>query len=272
MPGDAGCAVDFIDSLAMHRGPTATGGYWYVYSDRTCISYYPPRIKPDAAGVMVPEEGQPFDSTDDGTGPLPPCESRPMPFLQLRAGGENVWGAGMGFDLIDSPNSRNPYALCTPEHCDGRVSSNVLNARFAFPFDALDVGSGGPYRGISFWAQTVDTAAPLRFEVHISDRSTHPAGMVCDLCLYDTPSGDGGTECYDDWVEAFTATSTWQAFAVGFRDPQLRTAGWSTRPVAPRPSTQLDLTSLYYVHFHVPLQGGPLPPLTLRVAYVSWVK
>jgi hypothetical protein len=271
---DAGCTTDFIDNLGMSRGPTATGGYWYVFSDRTCVSYYPPRIKADAAGTLGPEEGQPFDSVDDGTGPIPPCESRPVPFLQLRAGGESIWGAGMGFDLIDLPSSASPFAACPPERCDGRVAPNALGARFAAPWDALDPGVGGPFRGISFWAQTVDTAAPLQVEVTIADRSTHPGGMVCDPCLYGAAGGDeGGPTCYDDWLETFTATSAWQPFTVGFRDPHLQTAGWAKAGGAPRPSSELDLTSLFSVHFVVPLQGsGPLPPFTLRVAYVSWSK
>jgi hypothetical protein len=223
---------------------------------------------------MMPEEGQPFGSMDDGTGPIPPCESRPVPFLQLRAGGEAVWGAGMGFDLIDVPSSTTPFAACSPENCGGRVAPDVLSARLAAPFDALDPGAGGPFLGISFWAQTVDTAAPLLVEVAIADRSTNLVGKVCDPCLYGAPGGDdAGPTCYDDWLEAFTVTSAWQPFTVGFRDPNLQTAGWSKRGGAPRPSSELDLTSLFSVHFLVPLQGGgPLPPFTLRVAYVSWIK
>jgi hypothetical protein len=39
-----------VDDMTAAAGPTLTGGYWYTYSDRTCVSALPPLIRGDAGG------------------------------------------------------------------------------------------------------------------------------------------------------------------------------------------------------------------------------
>jgi len=260
--------------MSMAAGPNATGGYWYTYSDRTCVAAEPALIRADASGTLVPEEGQQFVAMDDGTGPNP-CGTGPVPYRDFMGGGEGNWGAGAGFDFLDSPTQPAPFATCSPEMCTG------MEAPDAYVPGAGDAGGGNAYaaptdvsshKGISFYIRAVGATTPVKVNVQLSDKTTNPGGGVCDECLYGGPALDGGTiRCADDWIETVTASSSWEQQTVKFADSSLKTGGWSTGNT-PRPASKMDLTTLFYVHFQMSTNGAPpLKPFHLQIAYIGWV-
>lgn len=261
-----------LDDFRSDSGTTATGGYWYTYSDRTCVSYVPPRIRPDAAGTLEPQEGQMVLPSNDGT-LTPPCEAEPVPFVELRGGGENIWGAGIGFDFTDnSVLSRSLYDSCpVAEACDGTPAPGA---------DPYETQSGafnsrvvpGPPAGISFWARAPEATAAVSVEVHLSDRHSNESGGVCKLCLY-RPATPGQGECFDDWLVTLKVTDAWEPQTVRFDDPRLATLGWSTTPARPQPWCVLDTTALYSMHFQLSTDGqDALAPFHIQIGYVTWAR
>jgi hypothetical protein len=275
-----------IDDMTTAAGPTTTGGYWYTYSDRTCVSKLPAELRPDAAGELDPAEGDQYLSMiGPGDGP-DPCGTGAMPYRDLKGGDENNWGAGMGFDLADTALS-SPFTLAAdqvlgvscagPEACTGTPSPNAYRpppsdagagGTFAEPFDA------SRYSGIRFYVRAPGATGPVKVKVQLSDKSTNPAGGMCDQCLYGGPSVDGGVRCADDFLKTlpFTSTWTWTEVRLMFDDPLLKTVGWSNKMV-PRPSSAMDLKSIYYLHFQISTSDYPAPvkAFHIQVGYVAWI-
>ncbi len=138
---------------------------------------------------------------------------------------------------------------------------------FAAPFDARG------YAGISFYVRAPGATTPVKVNFQLSDRSTHPAGGVCDQCLYGGPAVDSTTiRCGDDWVKTLAFPSAWTQVTVRFNDPLLKTEGWSTNNM-PRPSSAIDLKSLYYVHLQISTSNyaAPVKPFHIQVAFVSFI-
>jgi hypothetical protein len=232
---------------------------------------------------VTPAEGQQFLATtgvnDDGPDP---CGIGAFAYRDFSGGGENNWGAGMGFDFADiAPES--PFtpastqvlgrSCAAPEQCTGTEAPDPFlppadaGGSFAAPFDA------SAHAGISFFARAPDAIAPLKVEIHLSDVSTNPAGGVCDQCLYGGPALNASTiRCTDDWIKTLSIPSGWTRVTLMFNDPALRTAGWSTGNMA-RPASQLDLKSLYYVHFQVSTADYPAPlkSFHFQIAYVLFI-
>jgi hypothetical protein len=277
----ATCPPDKLDDMTAMAGPTVTGGYWYTYSDRTCVSPLPALIKPDAAGILNPEEGQQYVAMDDGNGPTPPCETAPMPYRDFSGSGETVWGAGMGFDFEDSPASPPPFGSCaSAENCTGVEAPNAYipmgdggNA-YATPIDTTNSSTNGPHKGIAFYARAPMTTSVFKLDVHLSDDTTTPGGGKCDQCLYGGPALDGGTiRCSDDWIETVSLTKSWQQFTIKFTDTTLKTGGWSSTPAKAILASAMHLDKMYYMHFQVSTNndGNPLKAFDVQVAYVTWV-
>jgi hypothetical protein len=282
------CPNDLIDDMTAAMGPTLTGGYWYTYSDRTCTSDLPALIRGDAGGTLTPEEGQQYLSqtnAPDGAidGPVPPCTGMPMPYRDLQGGGETAWGAGFGFDFLDSPTSPSPFSACsTPEDCTGTPAPNAYQPTgsadggpatnaYATPFDV------SAHKGIAFYARVINppTSSPFKLDVHLSDQTSTPGGGVCDACLYGG-NGDGGANeirCSDDWIETVTLTTSWALQTVKFTDATLKTGGWSSTPTKPLPASDLNLKQIYYLHFQISdsNDSSPLKPFDVQVAYVYFV-
>ena len=260
-----------LDDFRSDSGTTRTGGYWYTYSDRTCVSYTPPRIRPDAAGTLEPQEGQVVLPINDGT-LTPTCEAEPVPFVELRGEGENIWGAGIGFDFAHNSLPRNPYVSCpVAEACDGTPAPGA--AAYALQSGAFNTRVvAGPPSGISFWARAPEATAAVSLEFHLSDGHSSESGGVCKLCLY-RPAEPGQGECSDDWLVTLKVTAAWEQQTVRFDDPRLSTLGWSTTPARAQPWCTLDTTALYSVHFQLSTDGqGALAPFHIQIGYVTWAR
>ncbi|WP_437567241.1 hypothetical protein [Sorangium sp. So ce542] len=116
-------------------------GYWYTFNDGTeGATQNPP---PDTEGTGE----NPFTMTA-----LDSPRGRSIFAARSWGSGFEVWGAGLGFDLLNSPEG----------------------AKAAYDASA--------YTGITFWAK-IGAGSTASASVTISDRSTDPAGGVCsDLC------------------------------------------------------------------------------------------
>ncbi len=272
-----------IDDMTMAAGPTATGGYWYTYSDRTCVSPLPAQIRGDAAGTVVPEEGQQFMAITGANNDGPnPCGMGAVAYRDFSGGGENNWGAGMGFDFSDTaPTSPfSPGAMdvlgkscASPEQCTGMEAPDAYTppsdagGSFAAPFDV------SAHKGISFFARAPGVTTPVKVNVQISDKTTNPAGGTCDQCLYGGAATSTSTiRCADDWLKTETFSANWTQITLMFNDPLLKTGGWSTGGTAIA-SSKMDKTSIYYVHFQISTANykAPVAPWDIQVAYVTFV-
>ena len=274
-PGSCTNSALLIDDMTNPASPTITGGYWYTYSDRTCVSPLPALIRGDAAGTIIPEEGQQYLSTTGASNDGPnPCGTGAVSYRDFSGGMENNWGAGMGFDLADTAPT-GAFASCTsPEQCTGTEAPDAYTppsdggGSFAAPFDA------SKFKGVTFFIRAPDTGAvPVKVNVQLSDKSTNPGGGTCDQCLYGGPAASATTiRCADDWIKTVSATSSWTQQTVLFNDPTLKTGGWSTGNT-PRASSAIDLKSLYYVHFQLSTNGAPpLKAFHIQVAYLGFTQ
>jgi len=281
-----------LDYMGMTGAPTATGGYWYTFSDRTCVSFQPPLILADASSPnMSPQEGQQFDPIDVSANPsdpkAPTIGGAAFNYREVTGGGNANWGAGFGFDLLDSPEGINAYAICTatPETCSGNEAPDAFTppvvdggAGAVSRATAFDVTGDGPHKGIAFWGRAVGAATPIKVDVQFSDKSTNPSGttlngdaggITCNACKYGA-GGAGG--CADDFIETVNLSDTWTERTILFSDTALKTVGWSNGNKS-RPATQLDLKTLFYIHFQLSTSedGKPLKPFDITIAHVSWV-
>ena len=234
--------------------PTGTGGYWYTYSDRTVPESEPAILKtPLPPGAVTPPDGVfPFPFAT-GTGPTVPGVGM-VNARECSGGGEALWGAGFGMDLVDVWPDGGPSRINTCEagsvyDVHGSVTSGVV---LPLPFDAH------AYPGFSFWGQSATENSQI-LVVHVGDRRTNPWGGICDPC------GNGGIgACSDDFLKSYTFTSTWQQFVVHWTD--LHPLNWSEANLQ-----ALDLTSLYIIHFQPLWTTAPLPKFDIRVAYLRWI-
>ncbi len=269
---------------------TVLGTYWYASSDRTCPYSCPPVFVANQPGTLSPGEGQQFLPIASPNGPM--IDGQAWPYREFTGGGETTWGVAVGFDLQDAPGV-SPVAACAARSCGGSpgyagngdaMATAMMTA--IGPADANDVeaaavdGGGnadqckdGTYpftavlynasahQGLSFWARAPDTrTAPPILELLVSDKRTSPVGGVCDPCL----SGGAGA-CNDDFGYPTLLTAQWQQYVVLFS--QLAKSGWSGS------RGTLDLTTIGGVSFalQTQLNGAPLSPFRIQIAYVQWV-
>jgi hypothetical protein len=281
MPPACSSPALVIDDMSNTAGPTLTGGYWYTYSDRTCVSPLPALIRGDAAGTVTPLEGQQFlaitGASNDGPNP---CGTGAVSYRDFSGSGENNWGAGMGFDFADTAPS-SPFmaasaqvlgqSCASAEQCTGMEAPDAYTppadagGSFAAPFDV------SMHKGISFYVRAPDAA--VKVKVQLSDKTTNPAGGTCDQCLYGGPAASATTiRCADDWLKTLSLSTSWTQVTLMFNDPLLKTGGWSTSNMT-RPSSAMDLKSLYYVHFQISTADYPAPvkAFHFQVAYISFV-
>lgn len=186
-------------------------GYWYSYSDGT--------------GAVDPPLGS-FN--------FPSVEFQGRRTRHLSGGGQKVWGAGFGFDLL------------------GQVDSGARE-----PFDASQ------YDGIRF--EAVSTKGPVTLRLAISDGNTNPLGGSCD-----PQSSDPARMCNGDWGADTTVSQNWSSHTVLFT--QLALPSWSKLVAAS--ATGFARNRVYAVHFHMQLPSGTsqMAPFDVHVSNVYFLK
>ncbi len=253
----ATCSLDDMSSAA-----TSTGGYWFTYSDRTCMNTS--LLIPDAAGTISPGEGYPSNPlVDDSGAPLSvtlPGVAMPVGYREFIGGGEKVWGVGFGFNFTNDGN--NPFTVCPPSTCTGTPPMVDASSGFGAPFNA------SMYKGISFYARSLmaTATAPTKVRVQISDKHTDPgsgspeAGPTSGIC--NQCASSGLTECANDFYITVDLTPTWAPYTVLFAD--IATDTWA----ATYAKGQIDPTTLYHVHWQI---NTPVPNFDIQIACISWV-
>jgi hypothetical protein len=246
--GDGGAlGVDILDDMSTPA--VTTGGYWYTYSDRTCPNTA--LLMASAPGTINPSEGLDFKPAGD-TVNIPAPGPGDVNYREVTGGGEKTWGVGFGFNFTNDPGP-NPFANCDGG-CMGTPPATDAAVGFANKWDA------SMHKGFAFWAKLVsDASSPLKVNVQIADKHTHPNGGTCNPCL-----NGGPMACADDYIESKPISTS--QIQVMWTDTGLKQVGWSTLKGV------FDPTSLFYIHLQV--QGAaaaPAPAFDIQVAYFTWV-
>jgi hypothetical protein len=244
-----------IDDMSVNGtdGP-GTGGYWFTYSDRTNPYSGPPiYLAPPAPGTITPKEGQSFYSNAPGPGTITNAR-------ECMGGGESNWGAGFGFDLIDTkPDGGNKVPFW---ECDGG-GEDVWN-------DSPDGGNGIPlpfnasaHKGVSFLAKS-NTGAPVDVYLKFSEKRTNAWGGVCNACA--TQAVDPMEQCSDDYLKILPVMPGWNSYTVHWTD--LATQNFTKINLPPG---GFDATTFYSLHFQFHTRLTPLAPFDVTVACVQFV-
>ncbi len=260
--GGAPATCDLDDML---MSATTTGGYWFTYSDRTCPNSA--LLMADAAGTLKPIEGYASDPTPGADAGVPlaiaiPGVANSVGFREFSGGGESVWGAGFGFNLLNT--GMNPFTVCTQAPCTGTPPANDAAVGFPAPYDASS------HKGISFFAKSLMATAtlPTKVRVQLSDKHTDPgsgtadAGLSSDFCNVCDMSNGGVNRCTNDFYKAVNITSDWAQYTVLFSE--IATDTW-TKTYA---KGMFDPSTLYHVHFQL---NKPTPQFDIQIACISWV-
>ncbi len=234
-------------------GP-GTGGYWFTYSDRTNPYSEPPiYLTPMPPGSIIPVEGASF--RPNATGPGSISNAR-----ECTGMGESNWGAGFGFDFVDTkPDGGNNVPFWG---CDGGGPS-VWNDNpdggtgIPLPFDASS------HKGVAFWAKS-NTGASVSVEIKFSEKRTNPWAGVCNACA--TSSVNPMAQCSDDYLKIITVTGDWALYTIRFSD--LATQNFTKIDLA---AGGFDASTFYSLHFQFHTRLTPLPPFDVAVACVQFV-
>jgi hypothetical protein len=174
---------------------------------------------------------------------------------EFNGGGETLWGAGFGFDFVESEAeacSLGPFAACPGSNASGGTTGTTLVPR---PFDA------SAHKGVSFWAKS-NTFSATRVNVHFPEKRTSPWGGVCDPC-----ATTGIAACADDYLFGELFPTTWGQYTVHWTD--LATQNW-TRQNLPRGG--VDPSALYSMHFELETNSGTaLPNFDIAIACIRFV-
>jgi hypothetical protein len=215
----AGAAGDLLPIDRMSRADNAIdaqgfGGFWYSFDD--------------GWGRLEPRPGRDLLSTSVVGG---------RRARRLVGGGQDEWGAGMGFNLI-APRA------------EGAAQTDA-------GFDA------SAYGGLEFLA--FSRSGLLTVRVAVSDANTDPAGGVCD-----PSSREPVAACHGDYgTEVTLPEGQWSTHRVLFSELTLPT--WTY--LEPAKKSGFVRNRVFAVSFILTTKSGvSLPPFELDVADVSFVE
>jgi hypothetical protein len=272
-PGDAGpsdgggeaepayvpVATQLLDDV-LSRGTDGPGtaGIWYTYSDRTLPWAEPGILLPDAAGVLVPGDVVPVLPTSDGG---PTYLGSTWPYRRFSGGGEAIWGVGLEMTLFSPPPDGGPVPM---NGCGAGVTFDVDAAGMdSFVESAVDASG---WTGIQFWAKSL-LGYPRTVNVFVNDDRTDPWGGRVDAGGCDVCANYAGTMgfCGDGPRASVVFTPGWTHLQLPFTS--MHPVGiYSGEPTTWTP----DTSALFSINFQ--LEGVPIPPFDLAVAYIELYK
>ena len=176
-----------------------------------------------------------------------------------KGGASSTWGAGFGFDLIDTkPDGGNNVPFWA---CDGGGPS-VWN-------DTPDSGTGVPlpfdasaHKGVSFWA-TSNTGAPVDVYLKFSEKRTSSWAGVCNACA--TAAIDPMAQCADDYLKIVPIMPGWTSYTVHFTD--LATQNFTKMNL---PAGGFDPSTFYSLHFQFHTRLTALAAFDVSIACVEF--
>jgi hypothetical protein len=203
-------------------------------------------------GSILPLEGTSFYGNAAGPGSI--ANAR-----ECTGGGESNWGAGFGFDFINTkPDGGNNVPFWA---CDGGGRSLWDDnpdggAGIPLPFDA------GAHKGVSFWAKS-NTGAPVDVYVKFSEKRTNAWGGVCNACA--TQAVAPMAQCADDYLKILPITPGWVQYTILFSE--LATQNFTKTNL---PAGGFDASTLYSLHFQFHTRLTPLANFDLTLACVQF--
>ncbi|WP_437750984.1 hypothetical protein [Sorangium sp. So ce1389] len=162
----------------------------------------------DGTGTQTPPDSSEVPPVGFVPEALTPPRGQSTMAVHTFGSGFTEWGAGVGFAL-NGPDMG------------------------LFPYDA------SAYTGIVFWARLGDAGAATAVKVNISDKSSEPAGGICD-----ESAGEGEpNRCFDHWSYIAPLGTEWALIVIPFAE--LTRAGSGAEPTA----QAVDVAGLYTIDF-----------------------
>ncbi|MDC0680823.1 carbohydrate binding domain-containing protein [Sorangium atrum] len=195
--------------------------------------------------VDVPTDVELIDDMEDGDSAIDEAGGR--------VGYWYSFNDGTGTQTPPVYSEENPVGFIPETLAEPRGESTMAMHTFGSGFTEWGAGFGfalnGPdggrlaydasaYSGIVFWAKLGDAGAATTMKVNITDKTSDPAGGICD------ESGeDVANPCFDDWSTTTHLGAEWAPVVIPFEE--FARGGEGAEPTA----EPIDLTGLFAIEF-----------------------
>ncbi|WP_437897872.1 hypothetical protein [Sorangium sp. So ce124] len=195
--------------------------------------------------VVVPTDVELIDDMEDGDSAIDEAGGR--------VGYWYSFNDGTGTQTPPVYSEENPVGFIPETLAEPRGESTMAMHTFGSGFTDWGAGFGfalnGPdggrlaydasaYSGIVFWAKLGDAGAATTMKVNITDKTSDPAGGICD------ESGeDVANPCFDDWSTTTHLGAEWAPVVIPFEE--FARGGEGAEPSA----EAIDLTGLFAIEF-----------------------
>ncbi|WP_438034916.1 hypothetical protein [Sorangium sp. So ce204] len=195
--------------------------------------------------VVVPADVELIDDMEDGDSAIDEAAGR--------VGYWYSFNDGTGTQTPPIYSDENPAGFIPEALAEPRGESTMAMHTFGSGFTEWGAGFGfalnGPdggllaydasaYSGIVFWAKLGDADAATTMKVNITDKTSDPAGGICD------ESGeDVANPCFDDWSSTARLGTAWAPVVISFE--QFARGGGDAEPTG----AGIDLTGLFAIEF-----------------------